>query len=88
MTEKYEHCSVVTACLVPVSSEVTKEGKSDANDVEDDTSNAGDVQAKVGTSDAHEEVLPSALQSTQPKETDSRCYNSDNRLECHWVISC
>ena len=67
---------------------MTKEGKSDANDVEDDTSNAGDVQTKVGTSDAHEEVLPSALQSTQPKETDSRCYNSDNRLECHWVISC
>ena len=44
---------------------MTKEGKSEANDVEDDTSNAGDVQAKVGTSDAHEEVLPSARYSTE-----------------------
>ena len=71
-----------------VSSEVAKEGKSDENDVEDDSTNAGDVQAKVGTTDAHEEVFSSALQGTQPKETDCRCYNSDNRLEGHWVISC
>ena len=52
---------------------MTGEGKSDVNNVGDDTSDADDVQTEVGTSDADEEVLPSDLQVTQPDETDSGC---------------
>lgn len=66
---------------------MTEGGQSDANNVEDDTSDADDVQAVVGTSDADEEVLPSDLQATQPDETDSCCCRRRRPpiRYCDWV---
>ena len=81
--------SVVTESLVPVSSAVTGEGESDANNVEDDTSDSDDVQTDGCTSDGDEEVLPGHgdLQATQPDETDSGCCRRRRRpiRYCDWV---
>lgn len=79
--------SVVTESLVPVSSAVTGEGESDVNNVEDDTSDADDVQTEVGTSDADEEVLPSDLQATQPERQTAAVVEGED-LQSVTVIGC
>lgn len=49
---------------------MTKEGESDADGFEGDMSDAENIQADVGTSNADEEVLPYVLQSTHHNETE------------------
>lgn len=43
---------------------MTKEGESDVDGFEGDTSDADNIQADVATSNADEEVLPFVLQAT------------------------
>lgn len=43
---------------------MTKEGESNADGFEGDMSDADNIQADVGTSNANEEVLPCVLQAT------------------------
>lgn len=49
---------------------MTKEGESDAHGFEGDMSDADNIQADVGTSNADEEVLLCVLQATHHNETE------------------
>ena len=49
---------------------MTKKGESNADGFEDDMSDADNIQAVIGTSNADEEVLPCVLQATHYNETE------------------
>lgn len=49
---------------------MTKKGESNADGFEDDMSDADNIQAVIGTSNANEEVLPCVLQATHYNETE------------------